>query len=111
MDNIGLDTRSEELPVLSHTDWFGVVIGALTFLFGIGLLVFTFVQASNMFSTPPPSVVGATKDITEIGLSFGHVLLRIGLLLVMCIVGSIISGKGVRMYLAARARATVHHDA
>jgi len=104
VDNIRLETgRADDLPVLSHTDWFGVIIGALTFLFGIGLLVFTFVQASNMFSAPPSTVTGATKDITEIGLSFGHVLLRIGLLLVMCIVGSIISGKGVRMYLAARA--------
>lgn len=109
--DLGIGSSSEELPVLSHTDWFGVIIGALTFLFGIGLLVFTFVQASNMFSASPKEAVGSSRDITEIGLSFGHVVLRIGLLLVMCIVGSIISGKGVRMYLAARARATVHHDA
>lgn len=95
---------------MKHTDWFGVVLGALTFLFGIGLLVFTFLRAADMFSIPASVAVGTTgKDITEIGTSFGNVILRIGLLLVMSIVGSIISGKGIRMYLAARAR-TTHPD-
>jgi hypothetical protein len=42
--------------------------------------------------------------VTELGKSFGHVLLRIGLLLVMSIVGSIIAGIGIRLYLAARAK-------
>jgi hypothetical protein len=99
------ETTEYEGSAARHTDWFGVVLGAITFLLGIGLLVFTFFQAAEMFSIPASTAVGAAnKDITEIGASFGNVILRIGLLLVMCIVGSIVSGKGVRMYLAARAR-------
>ena len=44
------------------------------------------------------------KDVTELGKTFGHVLLRVGLLLVMSVVGSVIAGQGVRMYLASRSK-------
>ena len=90
---------------MAHTDWFGVVLGAIIFLLGIGLLIWTFIQAADMFAIPSSVALGSqNRDITQIGMSFGNVLLRIGLLLVMSIVGSIVSGKGIRMYLAARAR-------
>jgi hypothetical protein len=103
--NLNVESSDSSLPRLAQTDWFGTVLGAVTFLFGIGMLFLTFFKAAEMFSLSPAQVVGEKRDITEIGLTVTHVLLRIGLLLVMCIVGSIISGKGVRMYLAARARA------
>ncbi|MBA3724990.1 MAG: hypothetical protein H0W86_00725 [Armatimonadetes bacterium] len=113
MDNTDTAYETEgvapQIEPVKHTDWFGVVLGALIFLFGIGLLVFTFLEAAKMFAIPAKDALGAKKDITEIGVSFGHVLLRIGLLLVMSIVGSIVSGKGIRMYLAARARTPIDH--
>ena len=97
--------RNTEVSAVAHTDWFGVVLGAFIFLLGIGLLVWTFMRAADMFSVPSSVAIGSvSRDITQIGTSFGNVLLRIGLLLVMSIVGSIVSGKGIRMYLAARAR-------
>jgi hypothetical protein len=89
---------------VKHTDWVGAVLGGAIFLFGIGLLIYTFLQASTMFAIPAKTTLEGEKDITAIGATFGNVLLRIGLLLVMSIVGSIISGKGIRMYLAARTR-------
>ena len=100
-------TRATELVADrgKSTDWFGIIIGAITFLFGIGLLVYTFIQAAYMFSTPASTAVRVEENpnIATISVSFGEVVLRIGLLFVMSIVGSVISTKGVRMYLAARA--------
>jgi hypothetical protein len=57
-----------------------------------------------MFAVSARETLGDGKDVTELGKSFGHVLLRIGLLLVMSVVGSIIAGQGIRLYLAARAK-------
>jgi hypothetical protein len=82
----------------------GVVLGILTFLLGLGLLIYTFQHASAMFAVSARETLGDGKDVTELGKSFGHVLLRIGLLLVMSVVGSIIAGQGIRLYLAARAK-------
>jgi hypothetical protein len=89
----------------TRTDLFGAVLGALTFLLGIGLLVFTFVRASDMFLNPVQIVnsgPGTQQDVAEIGVKFGTVVFRIGLLLVMSIVGAVISTRGVHMYFAAR---------
>ncbi|MCH8274779.1 MAG: hypothetical protein IH851_08315 [Armatimonadetes bacterium] len=94
-----------------RTDWFGVVLGAVVFLAGITLLIITFVWAANLFSTPPAEFVQKDNpDVTNIATSFGYVILRIGMLLVMSIVGSVVSGKGVRMYLAARAGVAVETE-
>lgn len=91
------------------TDWFGLILGAGVFLAGIGLLAFTFAHAFTLFTTPRDELMGRQNpEVTRILSDFSFVVLRIGMLLVMSIVGSIISGKGVRMYLAARASAS--HD-
>lgn len=87
------------------SDLFGAVLGALTFLLGISLLVFTFLRAANMFLNPNQIVSsnpGQQQDVTEIGVRFGTVVFQIGLLVVMSIVGAIISTRGIHMYLAAR---------
>lgn len=93
------------------TDWFGVILGAVVFLAGIGMLIVTFIQARDLFSVPPSQIIKEQSgDVTQIGVNFGTVLLRIGLLLVMSLVGSLISSKGIRMYLAARAGIVVHGE-
>jgi hypothetical protein len=90
----------------ASSDLFGAVLGALTFLLGISLLVFTFLRAADMFLNPNQIVSannpGQQQDVTEIGVRFGTVVFRIGLLVVMSIVGAIISTRGIHMYLAAR---------
>lgn len=86
------------------TDVFGVLLGAAVFLLGIGFLVFTFIQAALLFQQPAGAILSkANPDVTEIGVSFGHVVLQFGYLLVMSIAGSVISSRGIKMYLAARA--------
>lgn len=103
-----------EVPISNgpRTDWFGVALGAIVFLVGVGFLGATFFYALNMFTTPPEVAVGVGEnpDIARIGISFGEVVLRIGLLLVMSIVGSVISRHGVRMYQAARVGYTKQHE-
>ena len=96
--------ESSEKHRSGSQDWMGVVLGILTFLLGMGLLIFTFRHAAAMFAVSARETLGDGRDVTELGKSFGHVLLRIGLLLVMSIVGSIIAGQGIRLYLAARAK-------
>jgi hypothetical protein len=58
-----------------------------------------------MFMVPARETLGDEKDVTELGKTFGHVVLRVGLLLVMSVVGSVIAGQGVRLYLASRSKA------
>jgi hypothetical protein len=92
-------------------DWFGVILGASVFLVGIALLIFTFIQAARLFGQSPSELIQRENaEITQIGASMGEVILRIGLLLMMSVVGSMISSRGVKMYLAARAGLIVQKD-
>jgi len=94
-----------------RTDWVGAALGAAVFLLGIALLLFTFYQALLMFSLQPEDLISRKNtDVTELGAAFGHIVFRIGLLIVMSIVGSMISGKGVRMYFAARSGENAKHE-
>lgn len=84
-------------------DWFGVWLGVLVFLTGIGILVFTFVQAADLFSRPPSDMVRRENvDVGQIGKSFADLVLQLGLLLIMSIVGSLVASKGIRLYIGAR---------
>ncbi len=97
------DNASRAVTEGRRTDWFGVVLGAAVFLGGIVLLGITFFHAFSLFSTPQSELIQRQNpEVTALVGDFSYVLLRIGLLLVMSIVGSIVSGKGIRMYLAAR---------
>lgn len=94
-----------------RTDWVGAALGVAVFLLGIALLLFTFYQAFLMFSLQPEDIISRKNtDVTELGAAFGHIVFRIGLLIVMSIVGSVISGKGVRMYFAARTAPQKHEE-
>jgi hypothetical protein len=84
----------------------GSVAGVLVFLAGIGLLVLTFQLAYRMFEVPPSQALGQTQgaplDLNEALRTGVHLIGRILLLLVMCIVGSVIANRGIRMYAAHR---------
>lgn len=103
---LSYETAAEEKkPPERHTDWAGAVLGALIFLGGIALLVFTFIRAAELFSVPPRAQIPTENtDVVQIGSSMAEVFRQIGLLLVMSIVGSLISGMGVKMYKSARTR-------
>lgn len=91
-------------PAKSGNEVIGTLLGIAAFLAGLVILFVTFSLAYGMFGVPARETLGDEKDVTELGKTFGHVLLRVGLLLVMSVVGSVIAGLGVRLYLASRSK-------
>ncbi len=92
--------------IRTHRDFVGSCIGLFTFLGGIGLLVIVFRLAYEMFTIPPPSVLGISKnknlDLNVAGNSLATVFIKILLLLVMGLVGSWIANRGISLYTQAR---------
>jgi len=106
-------SNPEQAPqpqIVSHSDrdWLGVLIGLVIFFVGVGLLVETFEIARNLFLTPPQSSLGIqmgqTIDITKASSSAITLLFRIILLVVMALIGSMISNRGISLYSGARHR-------
>lgn len=86
----------------STGDWLGKLIGILTFLGGVALLLLTFRLAYEMFSVPPNQALqlenGKVLDVPLAAQSFGVLLLRVLLLIVMGLVGSLIANRGIKLY-------------
>ena len=80
-------------------DWLGSSLGFIAFLGGIGLLLLTFQLAYEMFHVPANQalnvVPGKTLQINEVGMSFAGVVIRILLLLVMGLMGSLVANRGI----------------
>lgn len=96
----------EQTTIEKESDWLGVALGVLTFLLGVGLLVFTFVNAARLYFGPQTVRIesGTETDIASIGATFSEAFLQIGILVVMSVVGSLIASKGIRLYSASRSR-------
>jgi len=84
----------------------GATVGILVFLVGICMLGLTFALAYRMFEVPPAQALGQTQgqtlELNEALRSGVNLIGRILMLLVMCIVGSVIANRGIRMYAAQR---------
>ena len=76
------------------------------FLGGICLLVLTFKIAWELFATPPQDALNLKKgepiDVSKVGSTFIGLIMRVLLLLVMAIVGSLVANRGVQMYYSGR---------
>jgi hypothetical protein len=87
-------------------DLLGSLIGLLVFLGGIALLLFTFKLAYEMFTVPPSSALGLQPgkavDLGVAGSNLATAALRVGLLIVMALVGSIIASRGIHLYTDSR---------
>ena len=83
----------------------GQISGIVIFLGGVSLLLLTFRIAYDLFQRPAADVLGIkaeqTIDVNFAGRSAMELIFRIALLLLMCIVGSVIANRGIRMYQAA----------
>ena len=102
-----LETTEAKVKPAEHkagNDATGAILGIAAFIAGLIILFVTFRLAFGMFSLPARETLGDEKDVTELGKTFGHVVLRVGLLLVMSVVGSVIAGLGVKLYLASRSK-------
>lgn len=91
-------------------DTLGSGLGIAVFLGGIGLLLETFKLAFEMFSVPPRNALGlSTAKVFEpiaVGNSLTAIVVRIVLLLIMGVVGSLIANKGVALYFHSRGHVT-----
>lgn len=90
---------------MQQRDPIGLLVGIIVFLGGVGLLLLTFKQASELFLAPPSQALGlkegAAIDMNSAGQSVVTLVFRVSMLLLMCIVGSVISNRGIRLYQAA----------
>jgi len=91
------------------------VLGILTFFGGIALLLITFQQARTMFATPAGEALGIQRgkpiDFNDAGTSLAGLLIRMLLLLVMGIVGSLIANRGITLYTESRGLKFVNESA
>lgn len=89
-------------------DWIGSSIGLLVFLGGVALLVVVFRLAYDMFQTPPTIAleVQAGKDL-NLGKASDRasaILVKVVVLLIMAIAGSLVANRGILMYSRSSGR-------
>lgn len=96
-------------------DLTGSLLGILVFLGGIALLLFTFRTAYEMFRVPPATALqlqpGKPVDLGLAGSNLVGSILKVILLVIMALVGSLIANKGIQLYTDSRGHiAEVRHD-
>lgn len=82
----------------------GPLVGVLVFLFGVGLILMTFWWAFQLYQTPPLDALNVNPDkpinLNGAAQSLLRSLFQVVLLVVMAAIGSIIAGRGIKMYSA-----------
>jgi hypothetical protein len=82
------------------------VLGVIVFLAGVGLLAFTFKLAYDMFMVPPQDALGIKPkqpiDLGMAGQSFVGLIVKVLMLIVMGLMGSLIANRGVTLFSGSR---------
>jgi hypothetical protein len=102
--NVGCNLVWEgEMEQVTRNGILARVVGLIVFLAGVAILSLVFFRAHHLFSTPPPGFTAnhAGQGLTTSGLSEAALTLvaQIGLLFIMTLVGSLMAGRGVQLYL------------
>lgn len=83
-------------------DWGSPLLGALAFLIGLGLIIFTFQQAWLLFQTPPAQILdiqpGTELNVNATVGRLTSILFRLLMLAMMGWAGSLVAKWGLRMY-------------
>lgn len=83
-------------------DWGSPLLGALAFLVGLGLIMFTFQQAWALFQAPPAQLLeikpGTELDVNATVGRLTGILFRLLMLAMMGWAGSLVAKWGLRMY-------------
>lgn len=87
-----------------------MTLGVLTFVAGVALLLVTFKLAYNLFTLPPDNVISysvkdSAVDLGKSGNNLATIVVRVLLLIVMGLMGSLIANRGVSMFVGSRERA------
>jgi hypothetical protein len=103
-----VETEASE-PVTTDRSGVGMTLGVVTFLVGVGLLLLTFKLAYDLFSVPPTAVIantpnGTAIDIGKSGANLTTIGLRVILLIVMGLMGSLVANRGVSMFTGSRTK-------
>jgi hypothetical protein len=87
-------------------DWFGSFIALVVFFAGIAMIYGVFQQAWVLFETPPAKALAIEKakpmDVNVTGTNLVWVLVRILILFLLAVCGSLIANKGVSLFAASR---------
>jgi hypothetical protein len=102
-----LETQATD-QVKSERSGAGMTLGIITFLVGVALLLATFKMAYDMFSVPPGQVIATGQnnsvDLGRSGDNLVNVVMRVLLLIVMGLMGSLIANRGVSMFTSSRTK-------
>lgn len=87
----------------------GRSLGVLVFLVGVGLLGWVFYIAYGLFTAPASAALGlhftgnpkTDPSLALIAARFGWLLFRVVLLMIMAFAGSLITQKGINLFLCA----------
>lgn len=83
-------------------DWLGALVGLAVFLAGIAIIFWAFQQAYVLFGTPPEKALGVkhgeTLDINRAGANGIEIVYKSLLLLLICIIGSVVANRGIKLY-------------
>ncbi|MCL6628336.1 MAG: hypothetical protein K6U00_01890 [Armatimonadetes bacterium] len=83
----------------------GRFVGMVVFALGIAVLIFVFIIAYTMFKSPVshllPTAGGKAPSAMDLGTAVAWVAVRIGLLFIMTLAGSLIASKGIQLYLGS----------
>jgi|YelNatPaOPRAMG01_1025707.scaffolds.fasta_scaffold06400_1 hypothetical protein len=90
----------------ARNDLLGKILGVLVFLIGIGVILYVLKLAFGMLHDPAMGIVLPTDtknnpNLAVIGVSFLRLLMRIVVLFLCCIGGSLIANKGVHLYFCS----------
>lgn len=87
---------------MQKNDLVGRLLGMLVFIGGVGLLAFVFYIAYSLFSSDLVGAQGGAEPAAaQLGRIVINLLARIGMLVVMTIIGSMIASRGIQLYFAS----------
>lgn len=93
----------------------GRFIGMAVFLLGVAVLLVVFGMAYGMFTAPASKLFGGnggSSSVTaaQLGTAVALTLIRIGLLFVMTLAGSLVASRGIHLYLGSGKLVTADAD-
>ena len=89
------------------------ILGVVVFLAGVAIVIWTFMQAFDIFSKAPQLNLGVEQNkpinFSVVGVNFVRLLVKVLVLVVMAGIGSALANRGARMYASGKS-VRIHSD-